>query len=323
MNINSELPYIVGALLYSPALNPKIGSAVLQEKLGRSYSLALCLEDTIAEDVVTQAEHQVRDTLEQIRIGASETGCFLPRIFIRVREPKQMERIMALIPEAQDLLTGFIFPKYSVSNAKEYNDTLLRVNEKARHPIWMMPILESEDIIDPLDRMEVLSGIRDAVDSVSEMVLNVRVGGNDFCSQFAVRRDCDETIYDILPVAQILADILTVFSRDYVVSGPVWEFFSGDDDSWKTGLERELRLDRLNGFVGKTVIHPKQIPVVNEMLRVPRRDYEDARTILAWDDSGLQVGKSYGGARMNEVRTHTRWAEKTLRMAEAFGVRES
>ena len=26
---------------------------------------------------------------------------------------------------------------------------------------------------------------------------------------------------------------MTVFSRDYVVSGPVWEFFSSDNEEWK------------------------------------------------------------------------------------------
>lgn len=36
-----------------------------------------------------------------------------------------------------------------------------------------------------------------------------------------------------------------------------------------------MELDLLNGFTGKTVIHPNQIPVVNEMLRVSQRDYAD------------------------------------------------
>ena len=184
----------------------------------------------------------------------------------------------------------------------------------------MMPILESKDIIDYCTRMEVLGAIKDEIDAMKDFVLNIRVGGNDFCNEFAVRRHYDETIYDILPIAQLLGDILTMFSLEYVVSGPVWEFFSSDNDEWKEGLKRELRLDRLNGFVGKTVIHPKQIPVVNDMLKVTSKDYEDAKTILNWDDSGLQVGKSFGGERMNEVRTHYNWATKVLLLSELYGI---
>ena len=88
---------------------------------------------------------------------------------------------------------------------------------------------------------------------MKRFVLNVRVGGNDFCNEFAARRHYDQMIYDIIPISQLLGDILTVFAREYVVSGPVWEFFSSDNEEWKTGLKRELSLDKLNGFVGKTV----------------------------------------------------------------------
>lgn len=56
----------------------------------------------------------------------------------------------------------------------------------------------------------------------------------------------------------------------------------------------------VNGFIGKTVIHPKQISVVNEALKVSHKDYEDAKEILNWDENGLQVGKSFAGERMNE-----------------------
>ena len=55
----------------------------------------------------------------------------------------------------------------------------------------------------------------------------MRVGATDFSSAFGVRRGIDYTIYDIMPVRDCLSDILNVFSRnnEYVVSGPVWEYF--------------------------------------------------------------------------------------------------
>ena len=84
---NIELKYSVGALLYTPALNSKIARAVIQEDLGGNYSLALCLEDTVAPDMVAHAEAQTRETLRQLW-GASQSRAFyLPKLFIRVRAP--------------------------------------------------------------------------------------------------------------------------------------------------------------------------------------------------------------------------------------------
>ena len=317
---NVEMKYSVGALLYSPALNNKIGRTILGGTLGDKYSLALCLEDTIAPDMVETAEKQAGETLRQLFEARQERDVYLPKLFIRVREPEQMQRVWKRIRPYREIFTGFIFPKYTVSNAAAYNQEMIRINEMSDRKIYMMPILESRDIVDFRTRMGILGKIRDQVDAMEDLVLNVRVGGNDFSNEFAARRHYDETIYDILPIAQLLGDILTVFSRDYVVSGPVWEFFSSDNHEWKRGLMQELKLDRLNGFIGKTVIHPKQIPVVNEMLKVTSKDYEDAKAILNWDNSGLQVGKSFGGERMNEVRTNYNWAKKTMLLSEIYGI---
>ena len=317
---NAQEKFSVGALLYTPALNPTIAQSVIQGRLGGPYSLALCLEDTISDDLMAAAEGQVGKSLQALWTAAQEQPLALPKLFLRVKAPEQVERLFAAVKAYQSILTGFIFPKYTVTNATAYNRALEAVNGQAAQPLVMMPILESPDIVDLPGRPERLQAIKAHIDAMGELVLNVRVGGNDFCNQFAARRHYDETIYDILPVAQLLGDILTVFSRDYVVSGPVWEFFSSHNDEWKQGLRTELKRDRLNGFLGKTVIHPKQIPVVNEMLKVTSKDLQDAKAILNWDSSGLQVGKSYGGERMNEVRTNYNWAQKTLLLAELYGI---
>ena len=312
--------YSVGALLYSPALNNKVSESVIGEKFPRPYSLALCLEDTIADSRVEAAEIQLLQTLRTIHEAAGHQVFFMPKIFIRVRSSEQLRRLGQAMISDQQVCSGFIFPKYSLPNAKDYNQAIREVSDSWGRPVWMMPILESRDIVNFATRTEVLSELKEAIDSMKDFVLNVRVGGNDFSNEFAARRHYDETIYDILPIARLLGDILTVFSREYVVSGPVWEFFSSDNEEWKTGLRHELKLDRLNGFVGKTVIHPKQIPVVVDALKVSRKDYEDAKEILNWDENGLQVGKSFAGERMNEVKTHTNWALKTMTLADIYGV---
>ena len=114
-------------------------------------------------------------------------------------------------------------------------------------------------------------------------------------------------------VRDMLADILNTFARrgDYVVSGPVWEHFSGNDRLFKSQLRqtpfenneslrlhrqivrddvdellRECTLDRANGFLGKTVIHPTHVSVVNALQAVTREEYDDALVVLAGRGSG-------------------------------------
>ena len=78
----------------------------------------------------------------------------------------------------------------------------------------------------------------------------------------------------------------------------------------------------LNGFIGKTVIHPNQIEVVNQVLQVSAEDYADARVILEMsENSDFLVSKSARGGRMNEYKTHTKWAHKICTLAEIYGVR--
>ena len=48
--------YCVGPLLYCPANNKNIVDSLANEKFGKQFSLALCLEDTIHDGFVAEAE---------------------------------------------------------------------------------------------------------------------------------------------------------------------------------------------------------------------------------------------------------------------------
>ena len=316
-----KIAYEVGALMYSPALNYKVVEMIVNKKYNFKYSLALCLEDSICDDMVSIAQKQVIKTLGKIANLKKLKGISLPKIFIRVREAKQILEIFESLREGTESLTGFLIPKYSLENCDQYNEIISLINKKSNKKIYIMPILESSDIINLDTRIKYLKELKNKIDSIKEYILNIRVGGNDFCKEFRVRRNYKQTIYEITPVRNILSDILTVFSREYVVSGPVWEYFASENDEWKRGLEKEIELDKLNGFIGKTVIHPKQIEVVNEGLKVSKEDYEDAKEIIKWENPELAVGKSHNGQRMNEVKVHFKWAEKIVTLADIYGVK--
>lgn len=317
-----KLAYEIGALMYSPAINDKIVTMIEKEKYKIKYSLALCLEDSINDNIVELAQKKVIKTLKEISDLKNSKEIKIPKIFIRVRKAKQILEIFNELEEEKEILTGFIAPKYSLENCDEYNKSIISINKNNNKNIYLMPILESANIINLETRISYLTQLKREIDKIKELILNIRVGGNDFCKEFRVRRNYTQSIYDITPVRNILSDILTVFSREYVVSGPVWEYFASANDEWKQGLKKEIELDKINGFIGKTIIHPNQIEIVNESLKVLKDDYEDAQKIVEWTDNFLAVGKSNTGYRMNEVKVHLNWAEKIMKLAEIYGVKE-
>ncbi len=317
---NSLLHYSVGALLYCPANNDSIVSSIISERFGKLFSLALCLEDTIRDDCVPEAENILISSLNRIYSQHLKEHFYMPKIFVRVRQPRQILSLLQRLNETADLLTGFIIPKFSLENANEYIETMQRANEISRHRLYMMPIFESPSIVSLQNRYAILYTLKEKLDAIEELVLNIRVGGNDLCHIFGFRRHSTESIHSLRPVANILSDVMTVFGIDYVVSGPVWEYYNGPN--WKEGLEIELEQDKLCGFIGKTVIHPNQIPVANAAWQVSERDLKDARAILDWNPShNSLVTGSFHKERMNEFKTHYNWAQKTVMLAEVFGTK--
>ena len=311
--------YDVGALMYCPANGHKgIVDALREERFSRPFSLAFCLEDTVREDAVESAERELYQTLERITAARREGYFYLPLIFVRVRSPRQMEELARRFRPFSEILTGFILPKFFIENCGAY----IEVIQGAGADYYYMPIFESASMIDLRHRYDRLAAVRDRMEAVSGRILNVRVGGNDFSHAFGLRRQVDQTIYQLRPVASLLTDIVTTFASRYVVAGPVWEYFAGS--GWESGLRREMELDLLCGFVGKTVIHPNQIAVVNDCLKVSAADYQDACHILNWDPDSFQlVSSSAESTRMNEYNTHFRWADRIVRLAQVYGVKDS
>ena len=317
---DSLLYYSVGALLYSPANNETIVDSIINHKFGTKYSLALCLEDTIRDDCVEEAENKLIDSINRLYMHTTQREFYLPKIFIRVRTPQQISALHKALGENAALISGFILPKFSIENADDYIQKIIKVNEHAKNPVYTMPIYESSSMIDLRSRYDILYTLKDKLATIEDRVLNIRVGGNDLCHIFGFRRHSNESIHQIRPIANIFSDIITVYGMDYVVSGPVWEYYNGVN--WESGLYNEIADDKLCGFIGKTVIHPNQIAVVNEAYKVSKKDYDDANAVLDWDsESHKLVAANVGKERMNEYKTHYNWAMRTRFMAECFGIR--
>lgn len=325
-------------------------SKILNRELPGLTSMVFCFEDACPEELVPEAERNVLhllDVLSSALDSEALTYDDLPLIFCRVRSQEQFEHFAEQLTLSRIRpLTGFNFPKFNAHNAEVYLYYLSKLNDRFGETIYGMPIIEDPEVAYRETRTGELVGIKKILDKYKDIILQVRVGATDFSSCFGVRRGVDYSIYDIMTVREILADIVNIFGRsnDYVISGPVWEYFRAskrmmfeslpsdhiEDCLLKRipivnheidGLLREVILDKANGFVGRTVIHPSHIKYVNALQAVTREEYTDAVNILKNGRGGVFKGES--GNKMNEVKPHTNWARKIYMRSRAYGVIEN
>ncbi len=343
------LQYCLGATLYMPAIKDST-DAITNEKFSGLTSMVMCFEDAIAEEELPQAEKNAINILDAVskEINAGNINRKdIPLIFFRVRSPSQFKEITAKLQiDHIKLLAGFVFPEFSTSTGYEYLSHLKEINEIFDDVLYGMPILEHREIAFKETRLYELTGIKNLIKPYEDLILNLRVGATDFSSIFGVRRGIDYSIYDILTVRDCMSDILNCLNREgdnYVISAPVWEYFLVDEamkfkdtlenkihgsilrrnpivNDATDGLLREVILDKANGFVGKTIIHPTHIKYVNAMHAVTKEEYDDAIQIL--EHSGGVV-KSKNNNKMNEMKPHRSWAYKTYNRAKAYGVIEN
>ena len=338
------LQYCLGATLYMPGTKD-IKDKVVNHLLDVT-SLVMCCEDAIKEEDLPIAEQNILDHMDLFadKIAAGElTHDDIPLIFVRVRNVHHFKEFAQRITAKQaSVLTGFNFPKFDTKNALETLRTLVEVNSRLGVVLYGMPILEGEEVAFRELRNKELLLLRNILEPYKDLILNIRVGGTDMSSLFGVRRGINSTVYDIMPVRDAVSDVLNFFNRfnDYCVSAAVWEYFRAykDDDindvikrNFRNalikgdeivnpaidGLLKEVLIDRANGFVGKTIIHPTHARFVNAMFAVVEEEYHDAVQIL--HTSGGVV-KSEHGDKMNEIGPHRRWAEKIAKRADIYGV---
>ncbi len=345
----SLLQYCLGATLYMPGTKDVIDK-ILEKRLPDLTSMVMCFEDAIQETDLPLAEENVLkhlDILSSSLRNGDITHDDIPLIFLRVRNPAQFKSFgKKLTPAQADVLSGFVFPKFYSSNGHEYFRYLESLNRNLNVSLYGMPILEGKSIALIETRIDELRKISNLLEPYRDSVLNIRVGGTDFSAIFGVRRGINYSIYDILTVRDCLSEILNFFNRkdeDYIISAPVWEYFLAykkvnlehlrEKDIHRSllnrspilndaidGLLREVILDKANGFVGKTIIHPSHLKYVNAMQAVTKEEYEDASQILGTSGG---VIKSATANKMNEINPHKNWASKTVNRAKAFGVVEN
>ncbi|MEV5479416.1 MULTISPECIES: HpcH/HpaI aldolase/citrate lyase family protein [Streptomyces] len=341
------LAVALGATLYSPATRPQLAADVLKQAGRGVLSMVLCLEDSIGDgDVEAGEENLVRQLA--LLDEAAAAGESLPLLFIRVRAPGQIPDLVRRMGPAVHRLSGFVLPKFTEESGIPFLEALTAAESASDRRLFAMPVLESPQLLHLESRAETLHGIARSVDKYRDRVLALRLGVTDFCSAYGLRRAPDMTAYDVRIVASVISDVVNVLGRadgtGFTVTGPVWEYFRLQERMFKPqlrrspflgraeelrtaliehdmdGLLREIELDRANGLQGKTCIHPSHVAPVHALSVVSHEEFSDAVDILRPERGAGGVLRSAYTNKMNEVKPHRAWAERTLLRAEAFGV---
>jgi citrate lyase beta subunit len=340
------LSVALGATLYSPATRPRLADDIVKQAALGVVSMVLCLEDSIDDaDVEAGEENLVR----QFADLASRKDPQLPLLFVRVRLPGQIPDLVRRLGASVRLLSGFVLPKFTGERGIVFLEALTSAETASGRRLFAMPVLESPELLYRESRVQALEGIFRAVDKYRDRVLALRLGVTDFCSSYGLRRAPDMTAYDVQIVASVIADVVNMLGRadgtGFTVTGPVWEYFRVPERMFKPmlrsspflegqavelrerliehamdGLLREISLDHANGLLGKTCIHPSHVLPVHALSVVSHEEFSDAQDILRPERGGGGVLRSAYTNKMNEVKPHRAWAERTLLRAEAFGV---
>lgn len=337
------LAVALGATLYCPATRPALAEDILKAARHGAMSMVICLEDSIPDAQVAAAEANAVAQLRRLH----ESGRPVPLLFVRVRAPEQIPDLARRLGGAIDLVSGFVLPKFSGEAGEAFLEAVRDTIPLGTRRLLAMPVIESREAVYAETRAGLLQDVARVLAKHADLVLAVRIGATDMCAAYGLRRPPDLTIYDIHPVAGVIADVVNVLGRadggGFVVTGPVWEYFSAGERMFKPqlrqapfervdaerlreriisaeldGLIREIHLDKANGLVGKTVIHPSHVAPVHALSVVTHEEYCDATDILGVTGGGA-MASSYAN-KMNEAKPHRAWAQRLMARAEVFGV---
>jgi citrate lyase beta subunit len=287
-------PIELGASLYVPATRNDLIAIGQGVQIPNLRSLIYCTEDSILEQDVPVAIEQIKLTLPYLEHRMMR--------FIRARNPLVLEQLLHL--NHIDRITGFVLPKISANNLGYYLKTIRKAG--LGFAFEYMITVETKDALS-VSKMERL---RDQLMASELPVLSIRIGGNDLLNLLFMRRERGITAYQT-PLGQIINQLIMVFRPyGFHVSAPVYDY-TNDPET----LARETQMDVQHGIIGKTAIHPLQIPIIEAAYQVQSDDLKAAQAIL--DPNAQAVFRI--GDQMCEPATHQKWAKRILAQAQIYG----
>jgi len=293
-------PYALGATLYMPATRADLLAVVRGGKIPSLRSLVICLEDAVSESDIDFALDNLQRLLLELSSGQPRYKD-APLVFVR---PRNLAMAAQLVEwPLMSLVDGLVLPKFTLHDLPIWQHLI------ASTQLWVMPTLETKEVFDAGAMTELAAAL--LKEDLGSRVLALRIGGNDLLSCLGLRRSQTHTLYQS-PIGYVIGMLSGVMGASgFALTAPVCELL--DQPSL---LCRELAQDMDYGLVGKTAIHPTQIPLIHRALQVTAQDQQAAQLIL---NSTAPAVFQHNGA-MCEPATHVRWAKRTLERAHWYGV---
>jgi citrate lyase subunit beta/citryl-CoA lyase len=279
------------SVLYMPGSNAR---ALEKAKTIAADALILDLEDAVAPDAKAQARDQVCAAVKAGGYGKRE-------LVIRINAldtPWGKDDLAAAVAAAPDAI---LLPKPgSGADIVAAADALKSAPEKTR--LWAMV----ETPLAILNVQDIAAASRLAGTRLSCFVM----GTNDLVKE--TRADLSNNRRPALFWLSATVTAARAYGLD-VLDGVYNNFKDAE------GYKRECVHGRALGFDGKTLIHPDQVAVANEIFAPPAADVAWARKIIAAFDQPENKGKGVitVEGRMVEL-LHAEMAHRTVAIAEAI-----
>lgn len=272
--------------LYMPCSNPR---ALEKAQQLAADVLLFDLEDAVAPDAKATARAQIVDALATRDYGHREK-------IVRINHVESSWGYDDLKALAGSKLDGLLLPK--VESAEQVNQAVAVFGREI--PVWVM-------IETPIGVLNVQSIA--AHPQVAVLVL----GTNDLAKELRVKQSASRAEFGYAFGQCIMA------ARAYGCDVLDGVFNQLDDDA---GLQRLCEQGKMLGFDGKTLIHPKQLDIANQIFAPAENDIAEAQQIMqAWQQAeagGLGV-LVVNGRLVEEL--HVQQARRLVAMAEAIAAR--
>ena len=319
------LKWTLGAQLITPMINKDIAKNVVNKKYLDLITNVWDLEDgagEISRNILLQ-NLKYNLSIYNEEIGKRKIDIdSLPNLFIRVKDLDMLKEIEEF-SEKLKYCNGIVIPKIEVDTLEEYLKIIKKINQKEKIRLFALPVLESESSILVKDALDNMLKIKEIINDYKNIVLNINIGATDFSGMYGIRRKQKYSIYDLLVVSNCISNILNIFTYklEFSVTAPVWEYFNKDISSIENqGLLKEVEKDKNNGMYSKISIHPTQLLLINTSYIVDYEEYMDAIQIIDANREKIGCIKSENNNKMNELNTHTIWANNVLIRSKIFGV---
>ena len=282
----------IGATLFVPATHQALADIVCHQKYKDLKSVVIDTEDGINDESLELAYKAIVDLL-----FLYEKKDLL--VFIR---PKNIATLKKLLKTKHiEKIDGFVLPKFSLDNASGY----LKLLSQTRYVF--MPSIEGLELFS----QKKLCMLKELLLPLKEQIPLLRYGLEDMLGQLKMKRSCMKGVFDYASTSYVLGQFLAVFkSEGFYVSGGVYPCYKDDK-----GFIKDVKRDLEEGLFGKTIIHPRQIKLTNELYRVTQEEYTEAKAVLKSKNMVFSQND-----KMAEVKTMSAFSREIVQRKEIYGL---